>query len=135
MGFFYLFRILRPYINERDPSSICLILDTMTAHQTERSLRLLASLGISVVFVPGGLTGYVQPLDVGINRPLKHWMSEQYAQSDHPRPVRAEERRFSVATMVMGAWAAITSETITNSFNRLLSSFRENEDFEEIDFE
>ena len=33
---------------------------------------LIQQVGVEVEFIPGGLTGLCQPLDIGINMPLKN---------------------------------------------------------------
>ena len=33
---------------------------------------LIQQAGVEVEFIPGGLTGLCQPLDIGINKPLKN---------------------------------------------------------------
>ncbi|EGZ09752.1 hypothetical protein PHYSODRAFT_367588, partial [Phytophthora sojae] len=48
-----------------------LILDSLKVHKMAEVLDALACTGTAVQFVPGGCTGVVQPLDVGVMAPLK----------------------------------------------------------------
>ena len=48
-----------------------LVLDTFKAHATESVKDRLAGENSDFVFIPGGLTNQLQPLDVSINKPFK----------------------------------------------------------------
>ncbi len=38
----------------------------------------IQALGVEVLCIPGGCTYLCQPIDVGVNRPIKHAMAEQW---------------------------------------------------------
>lgn len=61
--------------NEREhynnnPSESLLILDSARYHLTE-SVRELYQKHTKAVVLPGGMTKFLQPLDVGVNKPFK----------------------------------------------------------------
>jgi hypothetical protein len=65
-------RTLVPYLQNRAQGApALLILDQFSAHWTENVRNRLQELGIDVHKIPGGCTGYVQPIDVGIGKPFK----------------------------------------------------------------
>ena len=49
-----------------------LLLDSYQCHLMSLVVDLIQQAGVEVEFVPGGLTGLCQPLDIGINKPLKN---------------------------------------------------------------
>ncbi|CAJ0592861.1 unnamed protein product [Cylicocyclus nassatus] len=53
-----------------DPSQSLLILDSARCHLTE-DVRELFKEHSKIAVIPGGMTKYLQPLDVGINKPFK----------------------------------------------------------------
>ena len=59
------------------------IFDLFAAHRCQSVLDLLKRSGICVIFIPGGCTGELQPLDVSVNdyfkKQLKNCFSEWYA--------------------------------------------------------
>ncbi|CAJ0603024.1 unnamed protein product [Cylicocyclus nassatus] len=56
------------YVN--DPSQSLLILDSARCHLTE-DVRELFKEHSKIAVIPGGMTKYLKPLDVGINNPSK----------------------------------------------------------------
>lgn len=80
-------------------------------------------LGVELLFVPGGLTGQYQPLDVGVNGPFKHRLREIHSEFvATAAPGRTpQQRRIEVSESVVRAWHAIPDDVIRNSFSRMLS--------------
>ena len=54
------------------PISVYLLLDSYKCHLMSSVVHAIQDLGIEVEHIPGGCTGLVQPLDVGVNKPLKN---------------------------------------------------------------
>ena len=66
--------ILKPYlkVNPPPPGIVPVILfDAYRCHMMASVTDAIAELGIETIHIPGGCTGLTQPLDVGINKPLK----------------------------------------------------------------
>jgi hypothetical protein len=62
------FRLLRP-----PPLGIIpvILLDSYRCHLMGSVVRAIQELGVEVIHIPGGCTGLLQPLDVGLNKPFK----------------------------------------------------------------
>jgi hypothetical protein len=114
-------RILGPFLALHSESKFCLVMDTMSAHKTNAVKRKLEELGVLVAFIPGGLTGELQPLDVGINYPFKHWMTSGWAEDQETIPLSPIEKRKKLARLIISSWNMITHDTVVNSFWRMLA--------------
>ena len=102
-------------------------------HQSSQIRATIANMGVEVIIIPGGLTGMVQPLDVGVNAPFKHWLAESAIEDGDSALYTASETRHATACSISQAWDRISIETILNSFNRILFvTASEIEDFSEI---
>ena len=55
-----------------------MILDQATSHMTTNIINILKSGNNDVTFIPPGLTRFLQPLDVSINKPFKQNLREKY---------------------------------------------------------
>ena len=65
--------VLEPWL-KHVPAGIVpyLLLDSYKCHLMSSVVHAIQDLGIEVEHIPGGCTGLVQPLDVGVNTPLKN---------------------------------------------------------------
>jgi len=96
------------------------VLDTLRTHQTERVAAVFVTICLPVIFVPGGLTGYYQPMDVGINGPLKHWIREVNACRQESQSMSPTDRqRLTVETLLI-CWERLDYQCVVNSFNHML---------------
>jgi hypothetical protein len=123
--------VLFPYTETIGPQNICLLLDSFRVHQEAEIISRLTTAGIETIFIPGGLTADLQPLDVGVNAPFKHYIRENSVNTPNFTNLSAQEKRFILAGTISRAWNAITRDTIVNSFNRALITTLD--DMEEID--
>lgn len=65
--------------NVKEGESYLLIWDSFSAHKDETVLEtLLEDLYTEVQIIPGGCTPVLQPLDVGINKPLKDKIRREF---------------------------------------------------------
>ena len=55
-----------------------LLLDSYQCHLMSSVVDLIQQVGVEVEFIPGGLTGLHQPLDIGINKPLKNRVYQKW---------------------------------------------------------
>lgn len=53
-----------------------LVMDAFSAHLTEEVRDEMKKMRIAGSYIPGGCTGYVQPLNVALNQPLKQLIKE-----------------------------------------------------------
>ena len=78
--------ILVPYLDRKreelelapEHPALC-ILDLFAAHRVEPIVAAFARHHIKVVFVPGGCTGELQPLDLSCNDPFKEILSQHFS--------------------------------------------------------
>ena len=71
--------ILAPHI-ELCPSGIIplLALDSYRCHMMASVVHRIQILGVEIEHIPGGCTGLCQPLDVGLNKPLKSYIKREW---------------------------------------------------------
>jgi hypothetical protein len=127
--------VLFPYVDAliQGGRRIVLVLDTLRVHRTPEVMRRIHGKMLRIIFVPGGLTGQLQPMDVGINGPLKHWLREMTAHEEPNNQVTTEQRRIRIAGRVLSCWNSLDSELVINSFNHMfIRSVQEVDDFDEI---
>jgi hypothetical protein len=88
-----------------------LALDLHRAQKTDHILDVMQECDITPVFVPAGLTGTIQPLDVSYNAPFKKKVEDAAAQHMHDNmddylngKFTAGERRILLTNWVGDAW-------------------------------
>ena len=57
-----------------------LLRDCFSVHLMEKIVTRLESLNVHQIVIPAGMTGELQSLDVGINKPFKDYVREKYRQ-------------------------------------------------------
>lgn len=75
--------ILKPWKDHRDANNPSiqppiLVLDAYNVHQMGSVVNRIQSMGIEVVHIPAGCTYLCQPIDVGINKPIKTRVRERW---------------------------------------------------------
>lgn len=65
--------------NKPDQTAL-LMMDSFTGQKTTKVLEKLEESNITVVFVPGGTTDHLQPLDLSVNKSAKDFMREKFRQ-------------------------------------------------------
>ena len=71
--------VLHPYVSLA-PNDVrpILLLDSFRCHMMTSVVNSIAQLGVEVRHIPGGCTGLVQPIDVGIGKPLKNRVRQKW---------------------------------------------------------
>ena len=94
--------------------STYLLMDECSVHMCGECVQAIQSCGTDVDFIPGGYTGKLQVLDVGVNRPFKDFVREKYEQfmSQNDR----KPSRLDVAQWVADAWKRVSMESIINTW-------------------
>lgn len=122
------------FAQSKGPGRVALVLDSLSTHMAVDIQRQIRDLGVDLFFIPGGLTGYIQPVDVGIVSPFNNWLREGWsAQFDnlYGRPI---QKRRNVCRLVKESWARLSHERISSSFSKFLSCCPEEQlDLEQID--
>jgi hypothetical protein len=116
--------VLIPWKESRNPGVIpVLILDAYRVHMMGSVVNRIQSLGIEVQHIPAGCTYLCQPVDVGINRPIKVEMTEQWEEwmvsgGGVADGVAKTPSRAQVAEWIVGAYKAITEQTGRNAWRK-----------------
>ena len=113
--------ILVPHLQCRPAATeVILLLDDLTSHTSDQTKDRLAQLGISLYIIPGGCTGNVQPLDVGINKPFKDRLRRKWWQwvveGGANRSVFQNPGRAEVGNWIEQSWSAIPVNIVQNSW-------------------
>ena len=81
-----------------------LILDEAGAHMTSSVRRELADLNTFVCIIPGGYTSKLQPMDVGLNKPLKDHVRYEVEAFMMENPPGTKPNRKFVTSWISKAW-------------------------------
>lgn len=116
-------QIVTPY-RKTNSSKDILLLDAFTVHCDKQALTRLRALNFIPIFIPGGCTAYLQPLDVVINKPFKDhfrshyrsWMADDKSHSFTPKGNMRAARPEEVTKWVSSAWSKIEPEMVAKSF-------------------
>ena len=67
----YITQYLVPKFGGSESGNKLLLMDSFTAHKTDKVKDLLKSLNFDLIMIPGGCTKWLQPLDLTVNRSFK----------------------------------------------------------------
>ena len=117
--------VLTPYKKERDerdpdgPPPI-LILDAYRVHQMGSIVNRIQMMGIEVIHIPAGCTYLCQPIDVGINKPLKSLMRAKWEDwmtgEGVANGIAKEPSRQQVAEWLVDAYTHIPNQVARNAW-------------------
>ena len=75
-------KILKPYVMTAPDGIVpILFLDSYRCHMMASVVEAVQELGVEVEHIPGGCTGLCQPVDVGVNKPFKNRLRNQWERS------------------------------------------------------
>ena len=112
---------LPDYIKQKHQAG-CLIRDQATVHCNVACRFFLEEKGIEQIFIPTGLTGTYQLLDVGVNYPFKCYLKKSYHEWRDGRTKVTKKGylkkpdRQDFINFVSSAWEKITVSTVQNAF-------------------
>jgi transposase-like protein len=123
-------KVWKPFTNAKDNKLTYLLLDECRTHLTENVKFAFSELNTEVDFIPGGYTGKVQVMDVGINKPFKNYIRNAF---DDWLVVNVRKpKRQDVAYWVNEAWNNVQATTITRTWKSIgLIAAEENDIFDE----
>jgi len=114
-----------------------LIMDKAPSHTDSYIIKKLKKHDTHFVFIPGGLTRYLQPLDIGINKVFKSAIKDEYihftierrrlAKLEEDEGVDVRLLRHQLINSVAKIWKddkCITKENIKNSFFKSSITFK-----------
>lgn len=115
--------VLVPYLQEKaEGVPVLLFLDQFEAHKSAATRARLEAIGVSLHLIPGGCTGHVQPVDVGIGKPFKDRVKRQWfdwmVDQDADRPIMTNASREEAATWVAEAWRNFDPNIVRNSWRK-----------------
>ena len=98
-----------------------LVMDTFRAHMTDAVTKRLENENTDVVWIPGGLTSQLRPLDVSMNKPLKDavrtmWMEWMMDEQSHQYTATGRLKRPSITVVcqwIKNAWEAIDPQLLS----------------------
>ena len=117
-------QVLSPWKDTLPPNVVpLLILDSFCVHMMGGIVTKIQSLGIEVQHIPGGCTYLCQPIDIGVNKPIKIKVAEQWEDwVDTEGVKRGKEMktplREDIANWVGEAYWTINTETCKNAWRK-----------------
>ena len=115
--------ILAPYIEDR-PQGVTpiLLLDDYKVHQVQEVQDKLAEIGVRPYWLPGGVTGLAQPVDVGITKPLKDRYRRQFGEWKKEmgidRAILRTPSREIQQGWALASWQDIPQDVVRNAWRR-----------------
>ena len=137
--------VLRPYV-EDCPAGIVpyLLLDKYKCHYQGSISKKVEDCGVEWDIIPGGCTGLIQPIDVGIGKPFKNrmryrweeWMMEQVDTEERvQKRVTPKIARNLVAGWAGEALERLPNDVVYNSWRHTPFSYFPEEQTRETDFD
>ena len=93
-----------------------ILMDEFKVHMMGVCVRELGNLGTAIDYVPGGYTSKLQMLDVGVMKPFKDFMTQEYEKFMVGNTDGHNVKRLDVENWVDRSWSRITEETIFNTW-------------------
>eukprot|EP00956_Cyclotella_meneghiniana_P034504 scaffold105647_cov92-Cyclotella_meneghiniana.AAC.2 len=97
-----------------------LILDAYKCHMQANIVTRIQDLGIEVLHIPAGCTYLCQPLDVGVNRPLKKFVKREWddwMEAEGAVTLQKPSRKL-IGEWVLKAWASLDVQHVQNSWKK-----------------
>ncbi|GMF46286.1 unnamed protein product [Phytophthora fragariaefolia] len=95
-----------------------LVLDSLKVHKMGSVRAALEEQCTQVEFVPPGITGISQPMDIAVMKPFKDAVRRIYLMHHikHPFPCSTTEKRALLSRFVTEAWEQVQPHTIIKEF-------------------
>jgi hypothetical protein len=111
-------KVIRPWTESKDGPCM-IILDEFTGHMTADVRDAIVDCGAFVEYVPGGYTWRLQVMDVGVNKPFKDYIRDEYDRWFFGQPMNAKPQREDVAKWIKTAFESIKDSTIKKTWNKV----------------
>ncbi len=114
----YIIRVILPRsrISRKKGERILITLDCLHSHISDTATSLLGALNIDVLYIPRFTTPYLQPMDVGVNAPLKKNLRKIVTMARHDG-INMNNHTNRVKIMLMSL-QTISKQTVINSFRK-----------------
>eukprot|EP00474_Spongospora_subterranea_P006971 CRZ07429.1 hypothetical protein [Spongospora subterranea] len=116
-------KVWRPWVASKFFDYSYLIMDCFKVHMQGNILDALASCKTEAEFVVAGYTSKLQVLDVGVNRPFKVYLSDEFNKFVIDNPAKNPSRQH-VAMWISHAWKNLKAETILNTWRHVGFNFQ-----------
>lgn len=100
-----------------------LVLDSFRCHRSDYVKAMLKEDNTDLIIIPGGMTSILQPLDVGINKPMKTALRRRWNEwiggDDHTYTASGKMRKpemDEICQWVSDAWNGLDTDIIVRSF-------------------
>jgi hypothetical protein len=125
---FWVENILAPYVKTAPEGVVpYLLLDKYTCHYQGSVAKAMEDLGVEWDILPGGCTGLIQPVDVGINRPwkyrLRNRLEEYMAARDNSDRLSTKTTRRMIAKWAVESWDRTTEDVVYNAWRHTPFSY------------
>jgi DDE superfamily endonuclease len=109
-------RVWRPFCIGK-PKTL-LLMDCFSVHVMPTMIEELEQCGTKVIFIPKGYTCQLQVLDVGINKPFKHYL-QMYHRNFRVHHENEKPGHLDMAQWIVLANDAITQVNVTNTWRHV----------------
>ena len=113
-------------------------MDKYTCHYQGSVARAIEALGVEWDILPGGCTGLIQPVDVGINKPwknrLRYRLEDYIMETDFDRIAPVTIRPL-MAQWAVESWNKVHPDTVYNSWRHAPWSYFPGEATREVVFQ
>lgn len=99
---------------EGDGQKVFLFLDGYSAHLDVEFSQFCESHGIVLICLMANATHVLQPVDVGINAPLKHYWARELQK--HKLSTGERITKYTIGPKLSDAFKSVTPQTIKNAF-------------------
>ena len=137
---YWIDKVLAPYV-KKAPEGIVpyLILDKYACHYQGSVAKAIEDLGVEWDIIPGGCTGLVQPIDVGIGKPWKNRVRYRFEDWMMDRPswdrVKPKVLRPLLAKFVVESWNRVSEDVVYNAWRHHPYSYYPDESTRETTFQ
>ena len=120
--------VLKPYVSTAPRGIIpYLLLDKYKCHYQGSVAHEIENMGVEWDIIPGGCTGLIQPVDVGIGKPWKGRMRNQLEdwlrmQTNTQRITPKETRRL-IAEWAVASWSIVHEDVVYNAWRHDVFSY------------
>ena len=123
---YWINNVLKPWristFGINDAKKCILALDEYKTHLTHSIQKLLKRLNFEPLYIPGGLTALLQPLDVSVNRSFKCKLRKEWNDKNTSTIMHKEDSKEHPQTKIMAliakVWPSVEKNLVVHSFEK-----------------
>lgn len=114
-------KVWKPWTATKNGKPTLLVMDEFSAHMTTAVRNAIADCGSYYELIPGGYTSKLQAMDVGLNKPFKNHIRDQYDDwcLNRDETTTTKPLRTDVSQWVHESWHSIESAVISNTWHHI----------------